>query len=309
MKKRIFIGCILFFTLCHGYSQNTITIPENSNKILFLGNSITYSGQYISYIETYLTLQYPNRKIEFINVGLPSETVSGLSEPNHANGKFPRPDLHERLHRILSQIKPDLVFTNYGMNDGIYMPFDNVRFQKFKEGIRWMHNLVIKSDALIIHLTPPVYDGSNAKVYDHVLDVYSNWLISQRDKVNWQVIDVHWPMKKLLEKKRRSSPSFKFAQDGVHPGELGHWVIAKQTLLSLDEKEVFHMEDPEEMLAYFVNGEAILELVEKRQALTKDTWLTTIGHKRPGMNVGLPLEEAQHKANEWEERIRKLMVN
>ena len=47
--------------------------------------------------------QHSDRKFKVINCGLPSETVSGLSEPDHAGGKFPRPDLHERLGRVLAK--------------------------------------------------------------------------------------------------------------------------------------------------------------------------------------------------------------
>src|SRR5207245_1329485 len=114
------------------YAQD---IPFNVKRIVFLGNSITYAGNYIIDIEAYFITHYPGRHIEFVNVGLSSETVSGLTEPGHAGGRFPRPDLHERLDRVLAQTKPDLVFASYGMNDGIYMPFDTRRFSKFKEGI------------------------------------------------------------------------------------------------------------------------------------------------------------------------------
>ena len=48
-------------------------------RILFLGDSITYSGQYIDYFEAYLFTRFPERRFEVINAGLPSETVSGLS--------------------------------------------------------------------------------------------------------------------------------------------------------------------------------------------------------------------------------------
>ena len=50
-----------------------------------------------------------------------------MSEEGHAGGKFPRPDLHERLDRALPKTKPDLVFACYGMNDGIYLPLDEAR--------------------------------------------------------------------------------------------------------------------------------------------------------------------------------------
>ena len=307
MKKRLFIGCILFFTLFPANSQSTITIPEEVDKILFLGNSITYSGQYISYIEAYLTLQYPERKLEFINMGLPSETVSGLSEPNHAQGKFPRPDLKERLHRILSKVKPDLVFANYGINDGIYLPFDDERFQKFKDGILWMHNEVVKTGADIIHLTPTVYDGIDANVYDNVMNIYSDWLISRRNTANWKIIDIHDPMKRQLQEQRLQNPKFTFAADGVHPNKNGHGVIAKQVLIDLGEDIASDSITIETAIASFENGKQVMELIEKRQAITKDAWLSAIGHKRPGMSQGITLEKAQQKTKQLEKQLYKLL--
>ena len=177
-------------------AQNSYEIPQDVKRILFLGNSITYSGQYVSYIDAYLTLQYPDRDFEIINVGLPSETVSGLSESGHADGKFPRPDLHERLKRILERTKPDLIFSCYGMNDGIYLPFDEERFQKYKEGINWLNQEVRVNGTPIVHITPPIYDGSKGEAYANVLDIYSDWIISKRYTDGWKVIDVHWPDRK-----------------------------------------------------------------------------------------------------------------
>src|SRR5436305_15257546 len=97
---------IMFFLCCATQSK----LPDSVHRILFLGNSITYAGNYITDIEAYFVTHYPNKTYEFINMGLPSETVSGLSEQGHAEGKFPRPDLHERLDRVLALTKPDLVF-------------------------------------------------------------------------------------------------------------------------------------------------------------------------------------------------------
>ena len=305
-----FLRLIIFILLSIQLNTNAQTdymISQSVKRIVFLGNSITYSGQYISYIETYLTLRYSQKQIEFINVGLPSETVSGLSEPNHAGGKFPRPDLHKRLERILKLTNPDLIFSCYGMNDGIYLPFDDYRFQKFREGINWMHLTVSNSGIPIIHLTPPVYDERKGAAYANVLDIYSDWLISRRYTKSWQVIDLHWPMKKYLEEKRLSDSTFAFAKDGVHPNEIGHWIMARQILLSLGEKDVANAENIHEAISSFKNGEKVLKLVEERQTITKDAWLTHIGYKRPGMNVGLPLNKANKKASEIENQIRNLL--
>lgn len=279
------------------------SIPNNVKRIVFLGNSITYMGQYISYIDMYFTVTYPDKDIEFINVGLPSETVSGLSEPGHAEGEFPRPDLHERLDRILTKTKPDLIFACYGMNDGIYMPFDSTRFKRYREGINWLHDKVTELDIPIIHLTPPIYDERNGKAYANVLDIYSDWLLSRRYTDNWEVIDIHWPMKKYLQDRRVLDPSFRYAKDGVHPNEIGHFIMAKQILLSLGETAIEGATDINDALSECENPEAIIELVEKQQVFMKDAWLTNIGHKRPGMKIGLPLEEAIYKNDSIDELI------
>jgi lysophospholipase L1-like esterase len=289
-------------------------LPAEVHKILFLGNSITYAGGYVTDIEAYFKIHYPGRQIEFINAGLPSETVSGLSEPGHAGGKFPRPDLHERLNRVLALVKPELVFACYGMNDGIYMPFDEERFQKFKDGIDWLHRTVESAGAKIIHVTPPVFDGLRGKnnVYGTVLDRYSDWLLKQRKVAGWKVADVHYPMKKYLEAHRKIDASFgidgfALANDGVHPGEAGHWLMAKQLLLYMGEKDAYKFSDIMSAMADKPNGIEVFKLVAERQGLMKDAWLTAAGHNRPGMKTGLPLTEAQVQAGQIEEKIQALL--
>jgi lysophospholipase L1-like esterase len=309
---------IIFVLLCstiavgqNSKQKNGSPFPKSVHRILFLGNSITYKGDYITYIETYITTHFPNKRFEFINVGLPSETVSGLSEEGHANGEFPRPDLHERLLRVLSATKPDLVFANYGMNDGIYKPFDLARFALFKDGIKWLHEEVVRAGAKIIHLTPPIYDVARGGAigYDAVLDTYANWLIDQRDSLAWNVIDLHFPMAEYQTQHQTGNKGFSLVADGIHPEALGHWIMAKQVLLYLDpNKELIAAEAFEPLLARQKNGQKIFDLINSRQQMMKDAWLSATQHKRPGMAAGLPLEEARLKYAEIEKQISSLLL-
>jgi lysophospholipase L1-like esterase len=305
MRRLSLIVCFLAF-LATAFAQEA-KIPSSVHRVLILGDSITYDGKYVSDIEAYFVTRYPNREIEFINVGLPSETVSGLSEEGHAGGQFPRPDLHERLARVLTQTKPDLVFACYGMNDGIYQPFDEGRFQKFKDGMLWLHEQVTKTGAPILHVSPPVYDGRGRNTnYNAVLDRYSEWLLGQRAAAGWDVADVHGPMNRVLETRIAADPKFKFANDGVHPDAFGHWIIAQAILEHLGAQDVANLNSPEEMVANHPHGAELLKLIQQRQAMMKDAWLTATGHKRPGMNKGLPLAEAQSKYAETEHEIHEL---
>jgi hypothetical protein len=63
-----------------------------AGRVVFLGDSITYAATYVEYVEAAARLRDPAWPADILALGLPSETVSGLSEPCHAEGRFPRPD-------------------------------------------------------------------------------------------------------------------------------------------------------------------------------------------------------------------------
>lgn len=291
------------------HAQHHAALPAGVRRVLFLGDSITYSGQYVGFVEAYFRMGEPDCAVEFVNAGLSSETVSGLSEEGHAGGKFPRPDLHERLDRVLERVKPDLVFACYGMNDGIYLPLDEERFGKFKDGMRWLHGRVTEAGAKIVHVTPPPFDETKGKGpgYAAVLDRYSEWLLEQRAAAGWDVVDIHAPMTRYVAERRKADPRFALAGDGVHPNELGHWLMAQQILTQLGAADVAEFKDAAAMAsAAGANGPQILKLVRQREDMMKDAWLTATGHKRPGVRRGLPLDEAKAKAAKIDKQIRDL---
>ena len=242
------IGLFLFFAATAHTALLAQSPVDQAKRIVFLGDSITYDGKYVAIVETELRLRDPKREFEIIDCGLPSETVSGLSEDGHAGGQFPRPTLHQRLDRVLAQIKPDLVVVCYGMNDGIYLPLAEARFAAYREGIQLIRDKVAKVPAKIIHLTPAVFDpvpirarvapadkvtaGKMYQNYDDVLSEYSRWLVSKRVE-GWTVIDLHQRVLDSLVERRKSLPEFTYSPDGVHPNLDGHFVMAFALLNAL----------------------------------------------------------------------------
>ena len=118
--------------------------PLDAKRIVFLGDSITHAGHFVAEIDVQLRLAGIDPVPEMINLGLPSETCSGLSEPDHP---FPRPDVHERIDRALTKLKPDVVVACYGMNDGIYYPFSEERFAAYQRGVRGIVDKVKAANA------------------------------------------------------------------------------------------------------------------------------------------------------------------
>jgi len=325
MHLRMRPVCILGLFVVFLGSQLRLPAGETNilsgvERVVFVGDSITYSGQYIEYLEIYARRYL--RPIQFINVGLPSETVSGLSEPGHAGGAFPRPDLHERLGRVLAQTRPQLLVACYGMNDGIYYPFSEERFEKFRQGLLRLRAQAQAAGAKVLHLTPPVFDPEPLRGrtlpagrdeyrqpyegYNEVLDRYSAWLMAQRAE-GWEVVDIHEPMNRYLAEHRKTELNYRLAGDGVHINPTGHWLVAREVIRYLGGPIEF-AEAPEvdALLSTHPRGLELRQLIEQRQRLMKDAWLTAIGHQRPGMAKGLPLADAKSRDADLEPKIQEL---
>ncbi len=217
---------------------------RGGERIVFLGDSNTFAGHFIAYVDAWLATRFPDRTFDPINLGLPSETVSGLSEPDHP---YPRPDVHERLERVLAKLKPDVVVACYGMNDGIYYPFAEERLRKYQEGVRRLIERVRKTGARMVLMTPPPFDprplkgktlpATAAKFswvhpyedYDDVLRRYSDWLLTLRDK-DLVVVDAHAAVNRYVAAVRAVDPDYRVAGDGIHGSPTGHWPIAEALL-------------------------------------------------------------------------------
>ena len=271
-----------------------------ARRIVMLGDSITYAGDYVAAFEAWLLTQRPEDPPTVLNLGLPSETVSGLSEAGHASGEFPRPDLFERLDRVLQVAAPDLVIACYGINCGIYQPLDEKRFGEYRAGVQRLRRKVVDRGAELILVTPPTFDDARKDLgfsYDGVMAAYSAWLLSRREE-GWQVIDLHGPMATELKRRRRLTPEFTFQPDAVHPSASGHWFIAASLIRALGGDAAGRAASPELMLAELGAAEETFELVRRRMQLLRNAYLSAAGHQRPGIPKGETLDEANRQAAE-----------
>lgn len=259
-------------------------------KVLFLGDSITHDGRYIRYLSRYFHTLLPKSGYTFVNRGLSSETASGLSEPDHP---FPRPCIHDRLEDILKEEKPDIVLFCYGMNDGIYMPLSEARFQSYKEGVlRLIARLRAFGIKKVVGMTPPPFDFATAAAkdweghseedaaysylrpyrhYDRVLEAYGDSILSLENPEPEEasednllksldgVIDLRPSLKSLIEENRAKNTTYRYG-DGIHPDSQGHFVISQAILKGLFNIHITRrpdfIEDPEGEKAFSEGTEA-----------------------------------------------------
>lgn len=247
-------------------------------RVMILGDSITQGGAWVNFLEYLLEKQYPALDFDLVSVGLASETTSGLSEPGHAGGKFPRPCLHERLDRALAAVKPKLVLACYGMNDGIYKPYSEDGMQAFRDGITRLVDKCVAAGAPVVLVTPPIYDkGAPGQFYDDVLGKFAQWQVKTPPKGVVAVADLHTFMSEALAQRVAANPKFHFSPDGVHPAELGNLVMTLSIFkdLKLDTPAG----TPEELLTA-IKADPLFALVSRHRGARSAGWLPWIGYTR-----------------------------
>ena len=310
--------CLLgLLSSCTGdrYAPN----PEN---ILFLGNSITYGGRYVDYIETAFILQEQAHEIRVMDLGLSSETVSCLSELDHP---FPRPCVLGRLEASLDSIHPDQLVACYGMNCGIYHPLDSGRFAAFQQGIETLIQSCQKRGISLTLLTPPPFAGTLVEEfpapdslgysykapfpqYDAVLRSYADWILGLEGTAGVQVVDIRTPLLDHLDQSYTE-------RDVIHPNATGHAIIA-ESILDTWYRPIF----PQILDTGFdqTQEDEVWQSVEQRVRKEREIYdramLSHIGHDHPGIGKkALPLAEATEELGrlekELEEHLKEVFQN
>ncbi|MEX0868002.1 MAG: SGNH/GDSL hydrolase family protein [Pirellulales bacterium] len=254
--NRVVVCCAIGLSiLSHGstWADEPAADAPASPTLLFLGDSITRGGGYVRLIGEELSRRHPGNPPKVVNQGRSSETVSNLSEAYHPGR---RPCLFTRLDAELAANKPDWVVACYGINDGIYHPFNEERFTAYQAGIESLIKKAHDSGARVILLTPPPFartgpfpEGADAAAkqeivakanaaaeikadkdpntfgyrtpyayYDEVMARYAEWLLTLNDRDNVWVVDVRTPMLARLAETHGGDP--------IHPNATGHDIMA-----------------------------------------------------------------------------------
>lgn len=290
---------LLLFLLC-AFLHASIAVDALAGKrTLFLGDSITQAGTYVSFSSYYLQRLHPEKEFDIYPLGLASETVSGLSEKGHAGGRFPRPALFERLDRVLTKVKPEVVFACYGINCGIYQPLDEERFAAFKAGVKRLIAECKKAGVEQVYLvTPPIYDVTTKEGefnYDAVMAAYAAWEMTIEEE-GVKVIDLHSSMRKA-----RDTRTEVFSRDRVHPGQEGHLCMATTILKGLG------IDIPNEDVAV-IHKDPLFKKVDQLRSFRGKQWMKHAGYNREKLVKPQPLGDTEKKVVEMQAEIDQLRL-
>lgn len=203
---------------------------KDGDTVCFVGDSITHGGGYPAYIMEYYVTRFPKAKINFLNKGISGDSAHGGVK---------------RYEWDILADKPNKASIMMGMNDvgrslyGVENP-DTKRLENRKKRLDnhklQMEKLIAlleKNGSEVILITPSIYDQTaeiekqNLYGVNDALGVCADYCREQAANGKRGLVDFHKPMTELnAQYQKDDAKKTIVGRDRVHPGNLGHMIMA-----------------------------------------------------------------------------------
>ena len=199
---------------------------QDGDKVLFIGDSITDCGRreravplgdgYVSMFTELATAKYPERNVEWVNMGI------GGNRTTH---------LKERWQADVLDRKPDRLSIKIGINDlhsVVRGDTDGVPLDQYEENY---HEILGRTRETLgdipVFLITPFYISTKRtdRVEGAVLDIlpdYTDVVEKMSAKHDTLLLNLH----DVFQEQLRHRPASQFCPEPVHPNHTGHMVIA-----------------------------------------------------------------------------------
>jgi lysophospholipase L1-like esterase len=203
---------------------------KDGDTVCFIGDSITHGGRYHSYVYLYYATRFPEREIRFVNCG-----ISGDS----ASGGLRRLDWDVLVH------KPTVAPIMMGMNDvnrGLYgkdnpdeanLKNRQAALDRHADSMRKLTAALIAAGAKPVFILPSIYDETstmdkpNLFGVNGALGICAEGATKLATENNAGVVDFWGTMNRVNAEVQKADPKATIVGgDRVHPGPLGHFVMA-----------------------------------------------------------------------------------
>lgn len=206
---------------------------QENDRVIFVGNSITEAGAYVSYVYLYYMTHFPAKKLVIMNGGIGGDKAS---------------DIYRRLDYDILAKKPNVLVLTFGMNDTGYFEFNGSDADKTAaERIAASRRSYQQVEQRLLQLPSIQKIMMSSPPYDETAKIKGNYFPGKHKamleivkfqeeaarKNNWPFTDLFRPMTKLNEQLQKKDSTFTMiGPDRIHPGNAGHLVMASLFLES-----------------------------------------------------------------------------
>jgi alkaline phosphatase D len=231
MNRSLILYLVLLASSLFAQTEKQIApILRDQDKVCWVGDSITASGLYHSYIYLYYSTRFPSLHLSFANCGISGDNASGMMG---------------RLDKDVYANHPTVVTLSAGMNDvnrNLYSQtnahtnapvLQKQALDSYKKNIEKLADSFTKHQLRQIYFTPTIYDEDvespveSLRGVNGALQKCSDFVLQFAKSKNMTAVDFWHPMDELNRKMQKSDPKFTLtSKDRVHPGPAGHLLMA-----------------------------------------------------------------------------------
>jgi putative heme-binding domain-containing protein len=199
---------------------------NDGDRVVFIGDTFIEREQLESYIETMLTLRFPDKKVIFRNIGWSADTPLGESRAG-----FDAPEKgFDRLKEHIAAVKPTVVFLSHGMSQSFNGPEGLPRFEADMRTLVKAIEEIAGAQTRIIFVGPIPHEKLPAPLPDPAphnanLKLYNSALRKLAAERNAPFLDLFLGLTGPMAS--TTDPQV-LTDDGIHLTPLGYWRAAWQ---------------------------------------------------------------------------------
>lgn len=240
MKSFYFLVALFLFSGVGMGQKNAPSLFQSGDRICFVGNSITNSGEFYHDIFLYEVTRFPNKDLTFYNCGISGDVCSGVlrrmdwdvlsHQPTHAIIKIGMNDVLRSLYVAQPTNNPDTLAKR------------EAAINTYKQLLDSIVRLLMAKQIKVILQTPTIYEQkatlkreNNLGVND-ALKQCADYVRGLSKKYHLPVVDYWTFLNKINDDMQSKDPNATIVgPDRVHPGSTGHLVMAYKFLKTFKE--------------------------------------------------------------------------
>lgn len=141
-------------------------VLKHGDRVAIVGDSITEQKLYSRYMEDYLLACVPQLELSMVQLGWSGERADGFAA---------------RLENDLLPLRPNVVTTCYGMNDGLYRPYEASIGEKYKAPMQAIVQQLKAAGATVVVGSPGAVDTDTFRRGELTPAIYNENLAHLRD--------------------------------------------------------------------------------------------------------------------------------
>ncbi len=225
---------LLFIALSIGISASAQVFKKN-DRAVFVGNSITHNGDFWHNVSLWYATRYPQFNVKFFNCGISGDVTGGILQ---------------RMNEDILIHRPTWAVIMIGMNDVNRPLYDAKRKNEpgikkrrqqalatYKKNLDSIIRIFQSRNIKVILQTPSIYDqtskmaANNLYGVNDALKTCAGYIRGFAAKYNTPVVD-YWTSLSAFntEVQRADSTATVIGKDRVHPGAVGHLLMAWEFL-------------------------------------------------------------------------------